>query len=146
MGTTAPNACDAAQANSFMSSKRRKPRSPAQAAFYARRQIARIREWTATLSADGFAADERTRYAVERAFIALGEAVKELARAVDLSQLDPSGPWSEPARFRDFLAHDYDDQVVPILLWQTITTDLAHLDAALARVEPQVGGPFDPDA
>jgi uncharacterized protein with HEPN domain len=98
-----------------MSSKQRKPRSPAQAAYYARRQIARILEWTAPLTIDTFQADERTRYAVERAFIALGEAVKELVRTVNLSQLDPNGPWSEPARFRDFLAHDYDDQVIPSL-------------------------------
>jgi len=93
-----------------------------------------------------FEADERTRYAVERAFIALGEAVKDLARLVDLLQLDPTGPWREPARFRDFLAHQYDDQVIPTLLWKTITTDLDALDVALSRVEAALGGPFDPDA
>lgn len=128
-----------------MSSKRRKRRTPAQAAYYARLQIARIREWTAATTSDAFQADQRTRYAVERAFIALGEAVKELARGVDLAAIDPSGPWSEPARFRDFLAHDYDDQVLPTLMWKTITTDLASLDAALARVQAIVGK-YDPDA
>jgi uncharacterized protein len=129
-----------------MSSRRRKPRSPVHAVYYARRQVARILEWTAQLTIDTFQADERTRYAVERAFIALGEAVKELVRAVNLSQLDPNGPWSEPARFRDFLARDYDDQVIPSLMWSTITTDLRTLDDALARIEILVGGPFDPEA
>lgn len=129
-----------------MSSRRRKARAPALAIYYARRQIARIREWTAPMTANSFQADERTRYAVERAFIALGEAIKDLGRAVNLRQLDPNGPWSEPARFRDFLAHDYDDQVIPSLLWNTITTDLAALDLALARVAAKVGGPVDPDA
>jgi uncharacterized protein with HEPN domain len=128
-----------------MSSERRKPRTPAQSVYYARRQIARIREWTAQLTIDTFQADERTRYAVERAFIALGEAIKELAKGIDLLALDSSGPWREPARFRDFLAHDYDDQVIPSLMWNTITTDLAALDDALARIEPRVGGPYDPD-
>ncbi len=128
-----------------MSSKRRKPRTPPQAVYYARLQITRINEWTAGSDISSFERDQRTRYAVERAFIAPGEAIKELSKAIDLTALDPGGPWSEPARFRDFLAHDYDDQVVPTLLWKTITTDLADLDAALARLEAHVG-PYDPEA
>jgi len=35
---------------------------------------------------------------------------------------------------------------VPSLVWNTITTGLGVLDEALARVEPLIGGPFDPDA
>jgi uncharacterized protein with HEPN domain len=93
-----------------MSSEPRKTRTPAQAVHYARLQIARIDEWTAQLTFDQFQTDQRTRYAVERAFIALGEAIKDLAKSVDLAILDPAGPWSGPARFRDFLAHQYDDQ------------------------------------
>jgi uncharacterized protein with HEPN domain len=112
----------------------------------ARLQIARIREWTASLSPDLLQSDQKTRYAVERAFIALGEAIKDLGRKVDLNKLDPGGPWREPARFHDFLAHDYDDQVIPTLLWNTITSDLQTLDDALERVDKLVGGPFDPDA
>ncbi len=91
-----------------MSSKRRKPRTPAQAVHYARLQIRRINEWTEGLT--------------------------------------PAGPWREPQRFRDFLAHDYDDQAIPTLMWKTITTDLADLDDALGRIEVAVGGPYDPDA
>ncbi|MDX2235705.1 MAG: HepT-like ribonuclease domain-containing protein, partial [Hyphomonadaceae bacterium] len=118
---------------SAMSSGKAKP--PAEIVARARLQIARIVEWTAGMDVASYTEDERTRYAVERAFIALGEAIKDLARAVDLQSLDPAGPWREPARFRDFLAHDYDDQVLPPLVWDTITTDLPDLDAALARVE-----------
>lgn len=128
-----------------MSSERRKARTPAQSVYYARLQISRIEEWTKPLTLDQFQDDQRTRYAVERAFIALGEAVKDLAKAIDLHALDPAGPWSEPARFRDFLAHQYDDQVIPALMWNTITTDLSSLDQALARIENAVGGPYDPD-
>lgn len=129
-----------------MSSKPRKSRTASQAVYYARLQIKRINEWTTGLDERSFAADERTRYAVERAFISLGEAIKELAKAVDLSALDANGPWREPARFRDFLAHDYDDQVVPTLVWKTIQVGLGELDEALARIEPAVGAPFDPNA
>lgn len=128
-----------------MSSKRAKAQTPAQIVFQARLQIARIREWTAPLSAEAFQSDQKTRYAVERAFISLGEAVKDLGRTVKLVDLDPHGPWREPARFRDFLAHDYDDQVIPTLLWNTITTDLQALDDALGRIDKMVGGPYDPD-
>lgn len=127
-----------------MSSRPRKVRTPAQAVYYARLQIERIREWTASLTLEQFQNDQRTRYAVERAFIALGEAVKDLAKTVDLPALDPTGPWNEPARFRDFLAHQYDDQVIPTLMWNTITTDLSALDSALVRIESVVG-PYNPD-
>jgi uncharacterized protein with HEPN domain len=128
-----------------MSSKRKKTRTPPQAVHYARLQISRINEWTASLTSESFESDQRTRYAVERAFIALGEAIKDLARGMDLAAVDPSGPWREPARFRDFLAHDYDDQVIPLLMWKTITTDLMTLDEALARVE-RIVGRYDPTA
>lgn len=130
---------------SFMSSRPRKARTAAQAVYYARLQITRINDWTSPLTLDQFQEDQRTRYAVERAFIALGEAVNELASAVDLKTLDPAGPWSGPASFRDYLAHQYDDQIIPMLIWNTITTDLSTLDDALARIEVIVGGPYDPD-
>jgi len=124
-----------------MSSKPRKPKPASQIIAQARLQISRIREWTAALTPESFAADYRTRYAVERAFIALGEAVKDLARTVDLVALDPAGPWNEPPRFRDFLAHDYDDQVIPPLIWNTITVDLSKLDDALVRVQSALAKP-----
>jgi len=54
--------------------------------------------------------DER-QAAVERNFIAIGEAIKDLGRALDLATPDPSGPWRHPARFRDFLAHKYDEGI-----------------------------------
>jgi uncharacterized protein with HEPN domain len=121
-----------------MSSNQRKPKAPLDIVRQARLQVTRIRDWTANHDADMFAADERTRYAVERAFIAIGEAVKDLSRTIDLAGTDPAGPWREPARFRDFLAHDYDDQVIPTLLWNTIAVDLSVLDEALARVETAI--------
>jgi len=58
------------------------------------------------MDVDAFVADERIRYACERAFIALGEALNDLADTVDLNALVPGGPWVLPVRFRHFLAHD----------------------------------------
>ena len=117
-----------------MSSDRRKPLPPEAIIERALQQIALINRWTAGLDVEAYVADELRRYAVERAFIALSEAVKDLSRVVDLNTLDPEGPWKEPARFRDFLAHDYDDQVIPDVVWATISDGLPDLEQALTRV------------
>lgn len=97
--------------------------------------IARIKGWVAGMDAGSFATDERTRYACERAFIALGEALNDLAGKVDLNVLVPGGPWVDAVRFRHFLAHDYDDRTIPPLLWDTIQFDLPELEAALVALE-----------
>ena len=96
----------------------------------ARQQIVLINRWTIGLDVEAYVADELRRYAVERAFIALGEAVKDLSRVVNLQMVDPEGPWKEPARARDFLAHDYDDQVIPDVVWATISDGLPDLARA----------------
>lgn len=74
------------------------------------------------------------RYACERAFIALGEAINDLSAAVDLYALHPDGPWADSVRFRHFLAHDYDDSALPPLVWDTIQRDPPELDAALVAL------------
>lgn len=90
------------------------------------------------MDAASYQADFRTRYACERAFIAIGEALGDLAGKVDLSALAPGAPWADAVRFRHFLAHDYDDQAIPPLVWDTITRDLPGLDAALAALETRL--------
>ena len=122
-----------------MSSDRRKPLPPEAIIDRAKQQIVLIHQWTAGLDVEAYVADELRRYAVERAFIALGEDVKDLSQVVDLQALDPDGPWKEPARFRDFLAHDYDDQVIPDIVWATISDGLPDLARALARVGLALG-------
>lgn len=117
-----------------MSSDHRKPLPPEAIIARARQQITLIDRWTTGLDVESYVADELRRYAVERAFIALGEAIKDLGRVVDLQAMDPEGPWKEPARFRDFLAHDYDDQVIPDIVWATIANGLPELARSLERV------------
>jgi uncharacterized protein with HEPN domain len=82
----------------------------------ARLHIARIAEWTGDMDVAAYKSDARTRYACERAFIAIGEALGDLGAQVNLSNLAPTGPWVDPVRFRHFLAHDYDDQALPPLV------------------------------
>lgn len=128
-----------------MSSKRSKM-SPAETVFHARRRIAQINEWVASENESTYLASTLKQAAVERNFIAIGEAIKELGRAVDLATLDPGGPWRESARFRDFLAHQYEEGVSHPDVWSTIGNDLPALDAALARLESLLGGPWQAEA
>lgn len=124
-----------------MSSKRSKL-TPAEMVYYARRRIASIREWTKDDTEESYLTNEERQAAVERNFIAIGEAIKDLSKEVELVALDPQGPWREPARFRDFLAHQYEEGVSHPDVWQTIQHDLPALDASLERLEPLVGGPW----
>ena len=114
--------------------------------FHARRRIALIFEWTKSDTEATYLANIERQAAVERNFIAIGEAIKDLSRAVDLAALDPQGPWKEPAQFRDFLAHQYEEGVSHPDVWRTIQTDLPGLDNALARIEPLLGGPWADEA
>jgi uncharacterized protein with HEPN domain len=117
-----------------MSTKRGKL-SPADVVQHARRRIAQIGVWTANDSEASYLANEERQAAVERNFIAIGEAIKDLAKTHDLAALDPAGPWKRPAQFRDFLAHKYDEGVSHPEVWRTIRHDLPELDAALARLD-----------
>ena len=109
--------------------------TPADAVRQARKRIANIFKWTSADTEASYLANEERQAAVERNFIAIGEAIKDLARAVDLAVLDPSGPWREPARFRGFLAHQYDEGISHPDVWRTIKEELPLLEAALMRVQ-----------
>lgn len=118
--------------------------TPAEMVYHARRRIAQIQAWTKHDTEATYLANDERQAAVERNFIAIGEAVKDLSRAHDLAAIDPTGNWREPARFRDFLAHQYEEGVSHPDVWQTIQNDLPVLDASLAKLEPLVGGPWTP--
>ena len=57
-----------------MSSERRRP-SPAEVLHHARRRIALILKWTKTDNEASYLANDERRRAVERNFIAIGEAI-----------------------------------------------------------------------
>jgi uncharacterized protein with HEPN domain len=120
-----------------MSSKRRKL-GAAEIITNARQRITRIRTMTATDTLDSYLANVERQDAVERNFIAIGEAIKDLASVIDIFAIDPKGPWREPARFRDFLAHQYEEGVSHPDVWRTIVEDLNDLDEALARLERHI--------
>jgi uncharacterized protein with HEPN domain len=113
--------------------------TPHEVIQHARRRIAQIGAWTSEDDEASYLANDERQAAVERNFIAIGEAIKDLARAIDLGSLDPDGPWRHPARFRDFLAHKYDEGISHPEVWSTIKNDLPVLDAALARLQARIG-------
>ncbi len=78
---------------------------------------------------DHYLADEKTRYAVMRAFEILGEAVRHLPEP--LKSANPDIPWTTMAAVRNRIVHGYfgiDDSI----LFTTIDQDLKPL---LPRLE-----------
>jgi len=65
----------------------------------------RIIEYTDGHDLDSFSADHRTVDAVAGNFEIIGEAVKSIPK--EILALAPSANWSDVARFRDIIAHQY---------------------------------------
>ena len=72
--------------------------------------------------------DELLRLALTKLVEIVGEAAKNLSPAARDSM--PGVPWRAAARMRDRLIHHYFDINLDIL-WQTVTTDLPEMLAAL---------------
>ena len=97
-----------------------------------------IEIFTAGMDSDAFAADARTRAAVERKFEIIGEAVNRLHK--DHPELANRIPdMRRIVDFRNFLAHGYDD-VAPRLVWLYASRSLPQLrdvvQALLADLGP----------
>jgi uncharacterized protein with HEPN domain len=100
------------------------------AAIEARDNVRLIREWSAGQDLDAIRADRKTRYAIERAFMAIDAAVRDIPADVLAAHGIPA---KMIAGFRNALAHTYDD-ILDERVMLTINDDLPALDAALARV------------
>ena len=93
--------------------------------------IAKIRAYTAG-GRDEFMRNSLIQDGVIRNFEILGEASKQLSD--DVKGKHPEIPWSDVARFRDFLIHHYMG-VNPKRIWDVIET---HLPALLKAVEERL--------
>jgi len=100
------------------------------AAIEARDNVRLIREWSAGQDLDAIRADRKTRYAIERAFMAIDAAVRDIPADVLAAHGIPA---KMIAGFRNALAHTYDD-ILDERVMLTINDDLPALDAALARI------------
>jgi uncharacterized protein with HEPN domain len=96
--------------------------------------------FVAGLSADAFAADRRTFYAVTRCLEIISEAARRLPPSVRNRHAEL--PWRAIMGAGNVYRHDYDN-VVEDIVWQTVTCDLAPL---LAVAESELAGsalPFE---
>jgi uncharacterized protein with HEPN domain len=90
--------------------------------------IERIEAYTAGLTFESFAADQKTVDAVVRNIEIIGEAVGNVPE--EIQRRYPAIPWS---RMRNVLIHRYDEVSLPIL-WQTIQRNLPPLVAPLRAI------------
>ncbi|HRE44361.1 MAG TPA: DUF86 domain-containing protein [Terricaulis sp.] len=100
------------------------------AVIEARDNVQLIQQWAANLDLDAIKADRKTRYAIERAFIAIDAAIRDIPADVLAAHGIPA---KMIAGFRNVLAHTYDD-ILDERVMLTIRDDLPALDAALARI------------
>ena len=98
-----------------------------------------IETFTVGLDSDAFAADVRTRAAVERKFEIIGEAVNRLRK--DHPELAKKIPnMRRIVDFRNFLAHGYDD-VAPRLVWLYAFSSLPQLRDVVQALLTDLGPP-----
>jgi uncharacterized protein with HEPN domain len=97
----------------------------------ARHNIALIQQWWHGISYDDFKNDIMRRYAIQYAFISIGECIEDISRD-SLLQAGPEIPWRKITGFRDWLAHTYDDLPDSRII-ETID-DLPSVDAALVKL------------
>jgi uncharacterized protein with HEPN domain len=100
------------------------------AVVQARDNVRLIREWSAGRDLEAIREERKTRYAIERAFMAIDVAIRD----IPAERLAATGvPATMIAGFRNVLAHTYDD-ILDERVMLTIRDDLPALDAALARI------------
>lgn len=100
------------------------------AVISARENIRLIHTWASERSLDDLKSDTLVRYAIERAFIAIDSAVRDIPPTL----LAVHGiPAAMIAGFRNALAHTYED-ILDERVILTIREDLPGLDAALAAM------------
>lgn len=96
----------------------------------ARRDIVCITNWAAGATLASLQADTKLRYAIERAFMTLNAAIRDIPPAA----IERHGlPARSIAGLRNILAHTYDD-VLDERIVSTMTDDLPALDAQLAVI------------
>ena len=90
--------------------------------------IEKIEQFTAEMSYEQFAADEKTHFAVIRALEIMGEAAKQLPD--DVKQRYPAVSWRSMMGMRDKMIHGYFSVILSVV-WQTIEHDIPPLKPLL---------------
>jgi len=94
--------------------------------------IQRALQFTAGLTQDQFAADQRTIYATVRALEIVGEAAKRIPDQI--RGLDSTIPWRKIAGMRDVMIHRY-EEVDLEQVWNIVQGDLEETLPRLERLQ-----------
>ncbi|HEX4498352.1 MAG TPA: DUF86 domain-containing protein [Thermoanaerobaculia bacterium] len=89
------------------------------------------------MTLDEFSADEKTIYAVIRAFEVIGEAAKRVSPPIKNQR--PDLPWKVMAAMRDKLIHDYFGVDLEVL-WRTARENLPPLEPMLVQLLAEIQG------
>jgi len=89
-----------------------------------------IRGEMADVSLDGFAADRRKRWLVERGIEIISEASRHLPG--EMKARHPEIPWPKVAGIGNMLRHEY-ERIAPDVLWHVVQRDLLPLEEACRK-------------
>lgn len=95
-----------------------------------------IRSYVEGMDESAFRSDRRTLDAVLRNLTVIGEAARNVPE--EFRARFPEVPWLEMSDMRNVVVHEYFGVDVGIL-WQTVTKDVAELEAALGTVVSDLG-------
>jgi len=94
--------------------------------------IQKVDKFIDGMTFEQFVKDEKTTFAVIRAFEIIGEASKNIPN--NIKESHPEIPWKEMCGIRDKLIHDYFGADMEVV-WNTATEDLALLKEKIYKLK-----------
>lgn len=88
-------------------------------------EAASVREFTIRHTFETYRGDKKTRFAVERCFEIIGEALNRIGK-IDRNALESIRNYRAIISFRNLLAHGY-DHIEDKIVWGIIESDLENL-------------------